>query len=98
MSEYMGLIKGQYDGRKEGFLPGGSSLHNCMSPHGNDADVFELASQADLEPVYLDGTMAFMFETRLLYRPTRFALETPALQKDYFECWQGLQKHFNGKL
>ena len=69
-----------------------------MSPHGNDADVFEAASHADLEPVYLDGTMAFMFETRLLYRPTRFALETPALQKDYFECWQGLQKHFNGKL
>ena len=98
MSEYMGLIKGQYDGRKEGFVPGGSSLHNCMSPHGNDAEVFEAASQAELEPIYLDGTMAFMFETRYLYRPTKFALETPALQSDYFECWQGLKKHFNGKV
>ena len=86
------------DGRKEGFVPGGSSLHNCMSPHGNDAEVFEAASQAELEPIYLDGTMAFMFETRYLYRPTKFALETPALQSDYFECWQGLKKHFNGKV
>jgi len=45
----------------------------------------------------LDGTMAFMFETRHLYRPTKFAFDTPALQKNYYECWQGLQKHFNGK-
>ena len=98
MSEFMGLVKGQYDGRKEGFTPGGSSLHNCMSAHGNDAAVYEEASQAALEPVYVDGSMAFMFETRHLFRPTQFALETPALQKDYFECWQGLKKHFNGSL
>ena len=98
MSEYMGLIKGEYDGRREGFVPGGSSLHNCMSPHGNDADVFETASKAELEPVYIEGSMAFMFETRHLYRPTKFAVETPALQSDYFECWQGLKKHYNGKL
>ena len=98
MSEFMGLVKGQYDGRKEGFAPGGSSLHNCMSAHGNDAAVYEEASQAALEPVYVDGSMAFMFETRHLFRPTQFALETPALQKDYFECWQGLKKHFNGSL
>ena len=98
MSEFMGLVKGQYDGRKEGFTPGGSSLHNCMSAHGNDAAVYEEASQAALEPVYVDGSMAFMFETRNLFRPTQFALETPALQKDYFECWQGLKKHFNGSL
>ena len=98
MSEYMGLIKGEYDGRREGFVPGGSSLHNCMSPHGNDADVFETASQVELEPVYIEDSMAFMFETRHLYRPTKFAVETPALQSDYFECWQGLKKHYNGKL
>jgi len=28
-------------------------------------------------------------------RPTRYALESPLLQTDYFECWQGLPKHFN---
>jgi homogentisate 1,2-dioxygenase len=34
MSEYMGLIYGQYDAKEEGFVPGGGSLHNCMSAHG----------------------------------------------------------------
>ncbi len=97
MSEYMGLIHGVYDGREEGFLPGGSSLHNSFAPHGNDAEVYEKAIAAELSPQYLDGTMAFMFETRHIYRPTKFAFETPALQKNYYECWQGLQKHFNGK-
>ena len=97
MSEYMGLIHGVYDGREEGFVPGGSSLHNSFSPHGNDADVYEKASTMDLTPQFIDGTMAFMFETRHLYRPTKFAFETPALQKNYYECWQGLRKNFNGK-
>ena len=69
-----------------------------MSPHGNDADVFEAASVADLEPVYIDGSMAFMFETRYVYRLTEFAMQTPCLQADYFECWQGLKKHFNESM
>ena len=98
MSEFMGLISGKYDAKEEGFLPGGASLHNMMSAHGPDGDAFEKASVADLSPVFLANTMAFMFETRHLFRPTQFALETPALQKDYFECWQGLKKHFNGSL
>ena len=97
MSEFMGLIHGVYDGREEGFVPGGSSLHNSFAAHGNDAEVYEKASTAELSPQFLDGTMAFMFETRHLYRPTKFAFDTPALQKNYYECWQGLQKHFNGK-
>ena len=96
MSEYMGLITGAYDGREEGFVPGGSSLHNRMAPHGNDAEVYEKASTAKLKPTYLADTMAFMFETHFAYRPTRFALETPLLQKQYFETWQGLKKHFKG--
>lgn len=97
MSEFMGLIHGVYDGREEGFVPGGSSLHNSFAAHGNDAEVYEKASNAELSPQFLDGTMAFMFETRHLYRPTKFAFDTPALQKNYYECWQGLQKNFNGK-
>lgn len=94
MNEYMGLIFGQYDAKAEGFTPGGGSLHNCMSGHGPDAATFEAASNAKLEPHYLGETLAFMFETRYVIRPTRFALETPALQKDYWRCWQGLRKHF----
>ena len=37
MSEFMGLIHGQYDAKEEGFVPGGMSLHNMMLPHGPDA-------------------------------------------------------------
>ncbi|HEX6160150.1 MAG TPA: homogentisate 1,2-dioxygenase domain-containing protein, partial [Thermoanaerobaculia bacterium] len=94
MNEYMGLIYGEYDAKAEGFVPGGGSLHNCMSGHGPDAATFEAASNAKLEPRYLGETLAFMFETRYVIRPTRFALETPLLQRDYWRCWQGIQKHF----
>ena len=95
MSEYMGLIYGEYDAKTGGgFVPGGASLHNCMSAHGPDADAFLKASRARPEPQRLDDTMAFMFESRYLIQPTRFALEAPALQSDYRECWQGLVKHF----
>ncbi len=95
MSEYMGLIYGDYDAKTGGgFVPGGSSLHNCMSPHGPDADAFEKASAAPLTPSKLDDTMAFMFESRYLIEPTEFALSTPALQSDYTDCWAGLNKQF----
>ena len=40
MSEFMGLIEGVYEAKPEGFVPGGMSLHNCMLPHGPDADAF----------------------------------------------------------
>jgi homogentisate 1,2-dioxygenase len=94
MNEFMGLVKGEYDAKAEGFVPGGSSLHNCMSGHGPDAETFTRASAAELKPVKLDGTLAFMFETRFVARPTRFAMETASLQHEYYTCWQGLQKNF----
>ena len=96
MNEFMGLVFGEYDAKAEGFLPGGASLHNCMSGHGPDAETWERASHAELKPVKLDNTLAFMFETQLAVRPTKFALETKILQHEYFECWQGLKKHFKG--
>jgi homogentisate 1,2-dioxygenase len=97
MNEYMGLIYGVYDAKSEGFVPGGGSLHNCMSGHGPDAATFESASSAKLEPRFISDTLAFMFESRYLIRPTRFALETPLLQRDYWRCWNGLQKHFRAE-
>jgi homogentisate 1,2-dioxygenase len=97
MNEFMGLIRGQYDAKAEGFVPGGCSLHNCMAGHGPDAATYEKASSAELKPVRLDDTLAFMFETRFVCRPTKWALETADLQHDYYECWQGLKKHFNGE-
>ena len=94
MNEFMGLILGQYDAKAEGFLPGGASLHNCMSGHGPDAETFDRASQAELKPQFIGDTLAFMFETRLPVRPTRFALESKILQHEYYECWQSLEKNF----
>jgi homogentisate 1,2-dioxygenase len=94
-SEFMGLIAGVYDAKAEGFVPGGASLHNCMSGHGPDAATWEKASRADTsKPAAVTDTMAFMFETRALIRPTRFALETALLQRDYWRAWQDLERHF----
>ncbi len=94
MNEFMGLIVGAYDAKAEGFVPGGCSLHNCMSGHGPDAATYQKASTVELKPHYLDNTLAFMFETRFVCRPTKYALETGELQRDYFECWQGLKPEF----
>jgi homogentisate 1,2-dioxygenase len=95
MSEFMGLIYGVYDAKPEGFVPGGFSLHNMMLAHGPDAMAFEHASNGELKPVKLTGTMAFMFETRFPQRVTRFAATSPSLQPDYVACWSGLKKHFD---
>src|ERR1700728_37628 len=94
MSEFMGLISGEYDAKSEGFLPGGASLHNCMSGHGPDAESYEKAVAAELKPQYLGDVLAFMFETRFVSKPTEFALKSAQLQHEYFTCWQGLKKHF----
>jgi homogentisate 1,2-dioxygenase len=95
MSEYMGLIYGVYDAKQEGFAPGGGSLHNAFSAHGPDLDTFNKASQADLKPTYLGNTLAFMFESSLIYAPTRLALESIHLQKNYLSCWAGLSSNFS---
>jgi homogentisate 1,2-dioxygenase len=97
MNEFMGLIYGEYDAKSEGFLPGGCSLHNCMSGHGPDATTFERASAADLKPQYISDTLAFMFETRFICKPTLFAMESETRQPDYYECWQGLKANFDLK-
>jgi homogentisate 1,2-dioxygenase len=92
MSEYMGLIHGQYDAKADGFAPGGGSLHNSMSGHGPDVDSWRKAVDADLLPQRIKDTMAFMIESKLPFRPTRWAMETPLLQRDYDACWQGFPK------
>jgi homogentisate 1,2-dioxygenase len=94
MSECMGLIHGQYDAKPEGFKPGGMSLHNCMVPHGPDAEAFSKASNAALAPHKLDNTLAFMFESRWRFKPTAFAMGCGALDARYADCWQGLVDGF----
>jgi homogentisate 1,2-dioxygenase len=97
MNEFLSLIHGVYDAKASGFVPGGASLHNCMSGHGPDVASYEKAVAADLAPHKIENVLAFMFETRWVIRPTRFALETPALQKDYDSCWQGFARNFRSR-
>jgi len=94
MSEFMGLVRGAYDAKAEGFLPGGASLHNSFAAHGPDRATFERASNAALSPQKIEDTLAFMFETRLVIRPTGFALDSDALQRDYDQCWSGFESLF----
>jgi len=90
MSEAMGLIHGAYDAKAEGFAPGGLSLHNLMSGHGPDLDSWRKASEAELMPAKIEGTMAFMVETCWPYRPTQYALDRA--QSDYDQAWSGFPK------
>jgi len=92
MSELMGLVHGVYDAKAEGFLPGGVSIHNCMSAHGPDVQTFERASAAELKPHKVTDTLAFMWESRYVFRPTQFAMSVPQLQKDYDSVWDGFKK------
>jgi len=94
MSEFMGLVHGQYDAKPEGFKPGGASLHNCMVPHGPDEEAFERATNAPLAPHKLDHTLAFMFESRYKFVPTPFALNSSQLDTRYADCWAGLKDQF----
>jgi len=90
MSEAMGLIYGAYDAKADGFAPGGLSLHNVMSGHGPDVESWKKASEAELKPAKIDGTMAFMVETCWPYRPTQYALDRA--QPDYDSAWVGFPK------
>ena len=92
MSEFMGLVHGEYDAKRGGFVPGGASLHNAMTAHGPDRASHDAAVAATLEPEYLGDTLAFMFESRYPFDPTAFALATPALDKDYDAAWAGFAK------
>jgi homogentisate 1,2-dioxygenase len=97
MSEFMGLVRGTYDAKATGFVPGGISLHTALCAHGPDIATFERASQAELAPHKIDDTLAFMFETSGPLVPTAFALECPALQREYDAVWSGFAKRFDGR-
>jgi homogentisate 1,2-dioxygenase len=92
MNEYMGLIYGTYDAKETGFLPGGGSLHNCMSAHGPDADAFHKAAHTELKPEYYCDTLAFMFESEQVWHVTENA--NSFRQDNYLNCWQGLKSNF----
>lgn len=97
MSEFMGLIYGGYEAKADGFLPGGASLHSCMTPHGPDTKTFEatIARGKDAGPFRITNTMAFMFESCLMPRICPWALDSPSIDHDYYQCWVGLRSHFS---
>ena len=95
MNECMGLVRGVYDAKAEGFTPGGLSLHGMMSAHGPDQATTERAMAATLAPHKIEDTLAFMFETGQVLRPTEFAMACPQLQSDYDACWNGIRKFFS---
>jgi homogentisate 1,2-dioxygenase len=92
MSEFMGLVHGQYDAKEQGFVPGGMSVHNSFVPHGPDTEAFDKASTAMLAPQKLSDTLAFMFESRYRFLPTAFALNAGLLDARYADCWAGLNR------
>lgn len=92
MSELMGLVRGVYDAKAEGFVPGGVSLHNCMMPHGPDAATYGKASSMELKPHKIEDTLAFMFESCHVFKLTRQALEATNRQHDYDAVWDGFEK------
>jgi len=93
MSEFMGLIHGVYDAKEGGgFTPGGASLHNQMNAHGPDAVSTRAAIESELAPFKIDGTLAFMFESRWVIRPAAHAMAIPERQDDYDTCWDGFVK------
>ncbi|XP_037094604.1 homogentisate 1,2-dioxygenase-like [Pollicipes pollicipes] len=96
MSEFMGLIYGNYEAKEEGLQPGGATLHSMMTPHGPDAKCFEAASNGELKPVHIaGGTQAFMFESSLGLAMTSWGHRTcMKTNPDYYKCWQTLKKHF----
>ncbi len=95
-SEFMGLIRGIYDAKPQGFVPGGASLHNCMSGHGPDALAYERALAADTTvPELIRDSIAFMFETRHPLSVTSYALSAPHRQLDYAGSWSRLKRRFD---
>lgn len=93
MSEYMGLIAGEYDAKEGGgFVPGGGSLHNRMAAHGPDHASWQRATEARLKPEKLDKGLAFMFETVRPFRLTRWGHDTPLRQPDYDDVWRDFLK------
>src|SRR5690606_21576794 len=91
MSEYMGLIVGMYDAKAEGFVPGGGSLHNAGSPHGPDKETYQKAIDASLEPHKQSGTLAFMFESSKVFKPTQNSILDDIEDVNYMDCWKDLE-------
>ena len=95
MSEFMGNVRGVYEGKKKGFRPGGMSLHNQMMPHGPDVGTYQAGSvSAPEEPARIKETLSFMFESRFAFQVSDWAMTHSARQEEYRHCWDALPRTF----
>ena len=95
----MGNIAGIYDAKEKGFIPGSASLHSAMSGHGPEREVFEKASNMDLQPAYISAnSMAFMWETAYQLKLSTYARDEYNQDTEYYKCWEGLVKHFDKSM
>lgn len=92
MSELMGLIHGEYDAKKQGFIPGGVSIHNCMVAHGPDSETYQQAIKQELKPTAYQNSLAFMLEARKPWLISEKASIHSTRQADYAQCWQNLSR------
>ena len=95
MNELMGLVSGEYDAKQDGFLPGGVSIHNCMTAHGPDTATYHKAIQSKLKPSRYRNTLAFMFETKEPWIISEAAMQHATRDKTYTDCWQSLAAAFH---
>lgn len=93
--EMVALIKGRHQGKTGGFGPGGFSIHNNFAPHGPDVNTVQMAREEELKPMKLEGTLAFLFETRFPLAVTPFAHEAKENQADVVAMWQGFPHLFS---
>ena len=57
---------------------------------------FRARRGSNWNPSILDATLAAMFETRFVIRPTRFAVDGAFRQRNYTDVWKGLENRFDG--
>ncbi|KAM0788610.1 hypothetical protein ACM66B_001730 [Microbotryomycetes sp. NB124-2] len=100
-SEFMGLIKGNYGGRSDDFLPGGASYECGFTPHGVDYEVWKQASEMDQSGAnwISDGTYAFMFESCRPFTLTKYATErSGCIHFHEPKMWDPLESEFIERL
>ena len=97
MSEFMGLVRGVYDAKAEGFEPGGASLHNTFTSHGPDAETYARASTAELRAAEARRHAGVHVREPLDDHPDPpGACEAEHRQPDYDAVWAGLTRSLLG--
>ena len=80
--------------RPRGSCPAGPACTTRSTRTGRTLETFTRASEAELAPQKVTGSLAFMFESRWMIIPTRQAMEAAHRQPDYDAVWAGLPRRF----